>query len=225
MENNSLINVVNASVCYGSEVVLSELDFNCVKGQITLLLGANGSGKSTLLRALNGLLPISYGQVFVLNTLVNSRTKKESIKVWRNTGTLLQSNVLFEAKTVIQNIELGTWNRGLSFETVKARINQLADDLNLQDILHAYPQKLSTGQKRRVALARAFVSNPMILLLDEPLASLDGESCSQIIKVMSSYLSLGACIVCATHKCDLYRKLLPQKLYIVDKTLKTELFV
>lgn len=151
-----------------------DVDFHVESGRTLAIMGPNGAGKSTALRALAGLLALDEGFVRVNGeTWDDPETSTFMPAPERNIGLVFQDHLLFAHMTVLDNVAFGPRARGRS----KIEARELASDclarLGLAHLADSHPRQLSGGQSQRVALARALVNRPPLLLLDEPLASLD----------------------------------------------------
>ena len=158
-------------------------------GETVALLGPNGAGKSTAVAALAGLLPIDSGTVTLAGTLLddlehNAFVPAESRKV----GVVFQDYLLFPHLTVIENVAFGLRSRGVGHEDALARSEEWLERLEVSDQARSKPGTLSGGQAQRVALARALVTDPDLLLLDEPLAALDVTTRVQLRRVLAEHL-------------------------------------
>ena len=151
-----------------SSPTIENLSLNVEKGSFTTLLGPSGCGKTTLLRLISGFLEPDSGEIelFGLNQKGIAPDK-------RKIGMVFQDYALFPHMTVRQNIQFGLKIK--KDRDFKKKTEEIAATLDLQNLLDRYPNELSGGQQQRVALARAFVLNPQILLMDEPLSSLDAK--------------------------------------------------
>ena len=159
-------------------------------GEVVALLGPNGSGKSTLLGALAGLLPIESGVVSVNGRVVTSTAAGVEVPPHRRTvGLLGQEPLLFPHLTVLQNVEFGprAHRRGTAVARDLAR--EWLGAVGLAGFEHRRPSELSGGQQQRAAIARALAAEPELLLLDEPMASLDVESASLLRTLLRERLS------------------------------------
>ncbi len=139
-----------------------------MEGEIFSLLGPSGCGKSTLLRLVAGLENQDMGDILIAGQLVNAIPPYK-----RDCSTVFQNHALFPHMTVVGNIGFGLVERKMSKHEIKAKVSQKIGLVNLGGMEGRYPDQISGGQKQRVALARSLVLEPKILLLDEPLASLD----------------------------------------------------
>jgi NitT/TauT family transport system ATP-binding protein len=145
--------------------VIKELSFSLAPGEIVSIVGPSGCGKTTLLNVLCGLIPLSGGEVRWYGNRLSDMPGK--------VGYMLQKDLLFPWRTALANVTLGMEIRGASSREARDRARALLAQLGLDGFEGAYPATLSGGMRQRVALARTFVNDPDVLLLDEPFASLD----------------------------------------------------
>jgi len=184
---------------YGAQVVLSLERFEAAAGEHWLVLGASGSGKTTILNLAAGLLPATEGTVEVggqdLSTLRGGARDR-----WRGrtVGVVPQKLHLVPSLTVAQNLELATWLAGMARNPGRAL--SLLDELGLRDKASSRPAQLSHGQAQRVAVARAVMNRPKLLLADEPTSNLDDAACGAALDLLQSQArACGATLVVATH--------------------------
>jgi len=177
------------------------VSFEAYFGEMLYIVGPSGSGKTTLLSMISGILRPNSGTVMVENKEIWSLTNNEIADFRLNAvGFVFQDYHLFPRLTTAENVAIPlilkkhNWN-----ESIKAAIQYL-EIVGLKERAHLPPFKLSTGEQQRVAIARAIVSHPDILILDEPTASLDGETGRRILDfVKKSILSENRCILIVTH--------------------------
>jgi molybdate transport system ATP-binding protein len=186
-------------------VRLSRLDldmaFTAGEGEVVALLGPNGSGKSTTLRALMGLLPLASGRVTLDHTVLEDPAERVMIAPERRPIALMfQDYLLFPHMTAVENVAFGLRCRGTEKKQARAKAAQTLERLGLDEIAQAKPGAMSGGQQQRVAMARALVTDPRLLLLDEPLAALDVSAKTNIRRLLREVLrQSSAANVLVTH--------------------------
>lgn len=163
------IEVAGVSKYFGKEKILSSLSFAAEEGKITGLLGPNGAGKSTLMNIITTYHTPSEGKVLVKGL----NTQEEPLKVRKIVGYLPERNPLYEEMYVKEFLVFMGRLHGLSRAVLKRRMQEVLDTFGLGDKQHKKIQVLSKGYKQRVGLARAFLHNPQVLILDEPTVGLD----------------------------------------------------
>lgn len=162
------IRLERVSKSYDGEVILDNLSLEIPTGQFFALLGPSGCGKTTILRLLAGLESVDSGKIFLGDQdITNVPIYKRKI------NTVFQQYALFPHLTVFENVAYSLRIKGTSAELVKAKVFELLKMVRLTGFESKHPRNLSGGQQQRVALARALISEPEVLLLDEPLAALD----------------------------------------------------
>ncbi|WP_439214477.1 ABC transporter ATP-binding protein [Duffyella gerundensis] len=153
---------------YGATHIFEQIDFSAREGELVTLLGPSGCGKSTLLRCLAGLTEVDSGEILLQGSnIVPLPPQKRTI------GMVFQSYALFPNMTVEKNVAFGLKMQKLSTETIRQRVGEALEMVELNEFARRYPHQLSGGQSQRVALARSLVTRPRLLLLDEPLSALD----------------------------------------------------
>jgi len=153
---------------FGKQKILNNLSLEIKKGEFHVLLGPSGEGKTTLLSIIAGLLKPDKGEVWIDKYLVNNLPPQK-----RNIGFVFQDHALFPHLTVYENVAYGLRAKGIKEKIIKEKVLNYIKLVNLIDYQNKYPSELSGGQKQKVALARALVIEPYILLLDEPLSNID----------------------------------------------------
>lgn len=183
--------------------VIDKFSLDVEKGSFTTLLGASGSGKTTILRLISGFLNPSAGEIKINQTLVNGVAPEN-----RKIGMVFQDYALFPHLTVEQNLMYGLKLKNASMEksckmtkeNLFQRITETAKTLEIEQLLKRYPNELSGGQQQRVALGRALVLEPSILLMDEPLSSLDTKLRQAVRKELKDIQKrLGITTIYVTH--------------------------
>ena len=164
------IEVNGVSKHFGDFQALDKVDLSVPDGSMTALLGPSGSGKSTLLRNIAGLETPSAGKIFIAGEDQTDKPVRN-----RNVGFVFQHYAAFKHMTVYDNIAFGPKVRKWPKETIKNRVYELLDLVQLKGLAKRYPSQLSGGQRQRMALARALAVEPTVLLLDEPFGALDAK--------------------------------------------------
>ena len=153
---------------YGSVVALDSLTLDIPAGQYCCLLGPSGCGKTTALRLISGHESVTKGEVLIGDRLVNDLPPAK-----RNTAMMFQNYALFPHKTIWQNVEFGLKMQRVPKRDRQQRVGEILDLVGLSHTAKRKPNMLSGGQQQRIALARALVTRPQVLMLDEPLSALD----------------------------------------------------
>ena len=161
------VEIKNLSHTIGNKEILKNINFTLSKDSISCILGPSGSGKTSLLKLIAGLDRVQNGSIKINSKEVSSKSKHLPTEK-RNIGFLFQDYALFPHLTVKQNLEYP-----INYKTSPHTIDDIIKLIKLPNSLHKYPHELSGGEQQRVALARSIISNPDILLLDEPFSSLD----------------------------------------------------
>ena len=167
MSNNEIKNVEKR---FGDNTVLDHIDFGIEQGDLVTLLGPSGCGKSTLLRCLSGLEQVSEGQI-----ILNGRDITDVPASKRNIGMVFQQYSLFPNMTVEQNIAFGLKMKKVAPDVIEKKVADAIAMVELTGKERSYPANLSGGQQQRAALARSIVTEPDVLLLDEPLSAIDAK--------------------------------------------------
>ncbi|MCC0064966.1 MAG: ABC transporter ATP-binding protein [Defluviimonas sp.] len=162
------VELKNVEKSFGAVTAVKGLDITFEEGSFTTLLGPSGCGKTTILRMVAGLEAPTAGDILVGGTRINDVPIHK-----RNLGLVFQNYALFPHRTIGQNIAFGLKYRGVSGSDAAAKVKAALDIVRLPGVEDRYPAQLSGGQQQRIALARAIVIEPDVLLLDEPLSALD----------------------------------------------------
>jgi len=164
----------NVKKSFGSHKVLDGLSMHIPKGQITFILGKSGEGKSVAIKHIMGLLRPDSGEITVDGENIVGKTKVELASYRRKFGMLFQHAALFDSLTVGENVIFPLQEHTKSpLTAMLSRVEEVLVQVGLPNIQHKYPNELSTGEKKRVGLARALVTKPEILLYDEPTTGMD----------------------------------------------------
>ena len=166
-------------------VICDNYDLAVEKGELVAIMGKSGCGKTTILNMIAGIEPIDSGEYIFDGVPVKIKTASDGVKFRRNKiGIILQHFALINDYNVYENVELGLWESGLGEKEIRHRTHEMLESLGIADLRDKYPNKLSGGEKQRVAIGRALVCKPALLLADEPTGALDAETEAEIVALI-----------------------------------------
>lgn len=179
---------------------LSNVSFSVEKGEYVAIMGESGSGKTTLLNILASLDKPTSGDVLLQGkSIVSIKDKEISAFRRNNLGFVFQDFNLLDTFSLQDNIFLPLVLSGKGYDEMNSRLQDLAGKLGLEKLLHKYPYEVSGGQKQRAAVARALITNPQLILADEPTGALDSRSAEELLKLFKSINQEGQTILMVTH--------------------------
>ncbi len=181
--------------------VLRGIDLDAYFGEILLLVGPSGCGKTTLLSVLSGLLDTELGQIIAFGSHIEKMSDSEKTTFRReNVGFVFQQFNLIPTLSAAENAAVPLFIQGIGVSTAKKRAEELLEQVGLGHRSHAYPSELSGGEQQRVAIARSLISNPRLLICDEPTAALDGDTGYKVMEVLrESAVRPDRCVIVVTH--------------------------
>ncbi len=204
-ESRAIVEIRNVSKSYrrGSQTisVLENISFDIMEGEFLALMGPSGSGKSTLLNLLAGIDSVDSGSIVIGGVDITTLSETDLAR-WRavNVGFIFQFYNLIPVLTAFGNVELPLLLTKLSKKERREHVDTALRMVGLSDRMDHYPNQLSGGQQQRVAIARAVVTDPTILVADEPTGDLDRVSAAEILELMGRLnRELGKTIVMVTH--------------------------
>ncbi len=204
-ENSPLVQIkdLNKSYRRGNQIipVLDNIALDINEGDFLALMGPSGSGKSTLLNLIAGLDQVDGGTIKIGGVEITSLSESE-LAEWRasNVGFIFQFYNLIPVLTALENVELPLLLSGLTRKERREHSALALDLVSLEDRMDHYPRQLSGGQQQRVAIARAVVTDPTILVADEPTGDLDRTSAEEVLQLMDRLSGdLGKTIIMVTH--------------------------
>lgn len=202
----ALLDVKNVRKVYttrfgGNQVeALKDVNFSVEQGEYVAIMGESGSGKSTLLNILTALDKPTEGKVFLKEKDLSKVKEKEMAAFRRNNlGFVFQDFNLLDTFSLKDNIFLPLVLSGTSHKEMERRLLPLADKLGIKNLLEKYPYEVSGGQKQRAAVARAVITQPQLLLADEPTGALDSKAAKELLKLFTSLNQDGQTILMVTH--------------------------
>lgn len=199
-----------------NEPVIKRADFKITKRDFVFVVGESGSGKSTLLKSLYGALQVKGGELEVGGINMKTATKNDIARLRKSIGIVFQDYKLIEEWNVEDNVKLPLQINGYSKEICSKRTEKLLAHTKMAHKASKYPLELSGGEQQRVAMARALVHNPFLILADEPTGNLDEHSSTLVWNLLKGANErLGITVVVVTHQ-------IPQTLDIASKKLYIE---
>jgi phospholipid/cholesterol/gamma-HCH transport system ATP-binding protein len=172
------------SISFEGKRVLDSISFSVERGETKALFGVAGSGKSTILKLTLGLLRPDSGSIYVLGQDVTRMKEEDLFELRRNIGMVFQEGALFDSLTVRENVAYRLIEEGVPENEIEARVREALRFVELEHTLDMFPSELSGGMRRRVAIARAIITRPEILLYDSPTGGLDPVTSTTIIELI-----------------------------------------
>ncbi len=180
---------------FGDLVAVERMDLDIPEGSFVTLLGPSGCGKTTLLRMLAGLEHPTFGDIFIKGKRINDTPIHK-----RNLGMIFQNYALFPHKTIFDNVAFGLKYRSVSKDEIRQKVEKALETVRLPGVGNRMPSQLSGGQQQRIALARAIVIEPDVLLMDEPLSALDENLREDMRREIDNLqMELGVTTIFVTH--------------------------
>ena len=202
MEN--ILKVDKIEKYYGSRSSLTKaidnLSFEVEKGEFVAIMGASGSGKTTLLNVISTIDKVTSGHIYVGGEDITKLKGNQLNKFRREElGFIFQDFNLLDTLTAYENIALALSIQNVSASEIDRKIKKVAEELDIKEVLKKYPYQMSGGQKQRVASARASVTDPKLILAEEPTGALDSKSAKMLLEKFNYLDELGATILMVTH--------------------------
>lgn len=202
MEN--ILKVDKIEKYYGSRSSLTKaidnLSFEVDKGEFVAIMGASGSGKTTLLNVISTIDKVTSGHIYVGGEDITKFKGNQLNKFRREElGFIFQDFNLLDTLTAYENIALALSIQNVPASEIDKKIKKVAEELDINSVLKKYPYQMSGGQKQRVASARAIITDPKLILADEPTGALDSKSAKMLLEKFNYLDELGATILMVTH--------------------------
>ena len=220
---NFMLKIDSVSKKYSASLIaLSNISFSVNKGEMVFLTGASGAGKSTLMRLLYLEEKPSQGEIRLGKFELASLPKRKIPSLRRHLGVIFQDFKLIPDRTAAENIALSLEVVGKSKSVIRRRVDEMLKLVGLWQRRNNYPRQLSGGEAQRVAMARAMVNEPLIILADEPTGNLDTENARGIFKLFDEMNVRGATILIATHQIQLAKELNKRILHLENGALEND---
>lgn len=186
----TIVKVDNIEKYYGNRSNLTKaidgISFEVEEGEFIAIMGASGSGKTTLLNCISTIDRVTSGHIYIEKEDI-TKLKGERLNKYRSRelGFIFQDFNLLDTLTAYENISLALSIQNVKVNEIAKRVNEIARKLDIEDILQKYPYQMSGGQKQRVASARAIITNPKLVLADEPTGALDSKAAKMLLESMN----------------------------------------
>jgi polar amino acid transport system ATP-binding protein len=215
-----ILRVENICKILGGKKILKSVSLNLCKGELKVLIGPSGAGKSTLLQCINFLIPPDKGRVWLEETEINSRRKRDLYTFRQQVGMIFQDFNLFDHLNALENVAIALRKvKKMRRDSARDRAVAELERVGLGDKISLYPAELSGGQKQRVSIARALAMDPKIMLLDEPTSALDPELIGEVLSVIRDLARGGMTMILATHQIGFIRSLANEVLFMENGTI------
>lgn len=217
-----MIEFENVGLRYGIHPeILSDLNFTLHQGSFHYLTGASGAGKTSMIRLLGLMQKPTRGAIrmFDTHTSLSAVSREDLVPVRRKIGIVYQDYRLLNHMSVFENVALPLRLRGTDAKSINANVEELLHWVGLGDRMDFYPLTLSGGEQQRVSIARAVISQPHLLLADEPTGNLDDHISSRLLKLFEQLHRMGTTIVMATHNLAIIDEFPHPQLHLENGTI------
>lgn len=210
---DTIVKIEGLNVYQEDKLILEQVNLSVEKGNFVYFIGKVGSGKSSLLKILYAELPIVEGNAEVCGINLKTLKRNHRNKLRKKLGIVFQDFQLLTDRNIYENLHFVLKATGWKKKNdIDQRINEVLERVKLQDKIFSMPHQLSGGEQQRIAIARALLNNPDIILADEPTGNLDPETSKEILNILTDIQQNGKAIIVATHDYDLL-KLHPSTTY------------
>jgi len=224
-EKTFIIRMFHVHHNYGPKKALIDITLDIAKNEFVFISGPSGAGKTTLLKLLYLGEPVSEGQVLIDGINLARIPRKRIPQLRRKFGIIFQDYKLIPTKSVYDNVALVLEAAGAKNRLIQKKVKSVLRLVGMEDRLKSFPPSLSGGEQQRIAVARAIIGDPKIILADEPTGSLDEESAEVILELLREVLIRGATVIIATHDKALMRKTGGHVLHLEQGRLEASRFI
>ena len=215
-----MIQFDNVTKLYGKDTVaLERVNLQIDPGEFVFLVGASGSGKSTMVRLILKEIEPTAGAIYVKGTRLSAIPRRRIPRHRRNIGTVFQDFKLLPNKTAAENVAYAMEVTGQKRRAIRTKVPQILDLVGLSGKMEKYPDMLSGGEQQRVSIARAFVSQPPLLVADEPTGNLDPQTSVGIMKLLDRINRTGTTVLMATHDSSVVDQMRKRVIELADGEL------
>ena len=207
MDQNLFLDFKNVEIKQQNKIILSEVNLKINEGEFVYFVGKTGSGKSSLLKAIYGDLGISNGDILFKEKTLKKLKRKKILELRRKVGIIFQDFQLLMDRSVADNLRFVMKATGWKGKKIiNEGIEKLLIKVDMIDKADSFPNLISGGEQQRVAVARALVNNPELILADEPTGNLDPETSEKIMHLLKSVANEEKTVIMATHDFDIINK-------------------
>ena len=199
-----------------STTVLQDVSFEIKEGEFVSIVGKSGAGKTTLVRLILGLETPTSGEVYFGDKRLNDAEPHEIQEIRRKIGCVHQDYKLLSKKTVYENVAYIMQVEGKNNKEIEAEVPKVLEVIGLKDKVDSFPDQLSGGEKQRLAIARALVNHPDIIIADEPTGNLDPYNTYEVVSLLQKINKAGKTVILSTHDREIINKL-GQRVITIEK--------
>ena len=201
-----MIKFDNVTATYKKNIGIFNITFEVKPGELVFIMGPTGAGKSTILKTIYKDLQLDSGKIFLNNKDISLSSSNLSISSTRNEiGMIFQDFKLLNDRNVYDNVALPLRIAGTSSKNIKHMVRDALNKVNMPGYEFSYPFELSGGEQQRIAIARALVNNPKIILADEPTGNLDPNISDEILDLLETFTANGSAVLMSTHNFPLIK--------------------
>lgn len=217
-----MITISKMSYSFGRQWALKDINFSMRQGEFVFLCGPSGAGKTTFMRILHGALPVQRGKADVAGYDLNSLSESRKHLLRRDVSVVFQDFKILPDQTVFENVELPLKVRGISRNIIGKRVRAVLRSMHLDQKANVPCEELSGGEQQRVAVARAVVVKPKLLLADEPTGNLDRELALRMMDIFRQFHKFGTSIMIATHNREIMERMPDARVVTLDDGVMRE---
>jgi cell division transport system ATP-binding protein len=220
--STSILNIEEVSIFQQDETIFENINININKGDFIYLIGKTGSGKSSLIKTIYADLELQKGDISVGGFTLKNLKENKIPFLRRKLGIVFQDFNLLQDRSVFENLKFvlqaTEWKNKIK---IKERINEVLEIVNIKDLVHKFPHQLSGGQKQKVAISRALLNKPDLIIADEPTGNLDPKTSLEIMQLLLDLNKKGNTILMATHDFILIKEFPHKTLLCNNKTIRS----
>jgi phospholipid/cholesterol/gamma-HCH transport system ATP-binding protein len=225
MENEPVVDINGLSISFGKQDVLKNISLHLQKKENLIVLGKSGSGKSVLIKCIVNLLKPQQGNIKIFGKELNKLDQEEQLEIRKKIGFLFQSGALYDSMTVKENLEFPLRRNGkkIQLKEINQKVIEAIENVGLSDVLHKMPSELSGGMRKRIALARMIITDPSIMLYDEPTTGLDpitSAEISDLINKIKKKYNTSSIII--THDMHCAKEIADRMIFLKDGEIYAE---